>query len=163
MSATTKTIINIAISVIALLVFVILYGVELADAWKQVLAPDDPTRVKLATFAVGAAGLVAAVVATALALPVPPPPGVMETPLQLKRRQKSVGGFVKRLGDSIAGTFDDKKWKELLATVYVIAYLLISAVSIFTWIFQDASDLIKAQALTSFGLLTAAAKSYLTE
>jgi len=166
-----RVIISIVLSATALLLFVVLYSIELRKAWRHATTAADPINDKLSYVATAVAGLVAAIVATALSLPVPQPPVDQEpgthgsatsatTTTSPGKSRPTL--MVLALGNTIAGRTATQTWKEGLAIAYAIAYILIGAAAIVTWVVRDPSSLIKTQALTFFGLLIAAAKSFLS-
>ncbi len=151
LSATARLIISIAVSMVALVLFVALFGIAIYDVWKPGSTPSD-TFVSLAT---AVAGVVAAIVAMALAVPLP-------SGADSLARSNDPQMFITRLGNVIGGTPDPKRWKNALALLYVGSYIVVGVAAIITYLHDEKAALVKTDALTFFGVMLAVVKSFLT-
>lgn len=151
-----KKLISILLSVAAIALFVVLYGLEIIKAWQKLSSPGDPINTPSAYIATAVAGLVVAIIATALGVPVPDPPPA---------RESRTRRMVKRLGDAVAGTREPADWKRLLTAAFIVGYMVIGFAAIITWAVKSeyASSLIKTQALTWLGLMLAVVRSFLSD
>lgn len=166
MTDSAKVAINVVISCAALLTFIVLYLIEIWRAWKGSTSPSDPINDRVAYLATAVSGLVAAIVATALSLPVPtsrPSDEGQNPPSETEAAPEPsvLSMYISELGDAVAGDSAEKKWKDRLALAYVIVYVIIGLATMITWVVRDASSLIKTQALTFVGLMLAAARLFL--
>jgi hypothetical protein len=151
-----KELASIAFSVIALCLFFVLNGMAVKDAWKKSTPEADAIASARGAWATTTAGLVAAIVATALGLP---SPGDRKDGSRTRTEF-----FLRRLATSITTSSDGDKWKLRLAIAYVVVYILVGTAALAIMIFREeyASSVVRALALTFGGVMIAAAKAFLT-
>jgi hypothetical protein len=147
------------VSIIAILVFVFMYGAALVETWAAV----DQAPVFGGAFqyiATALCGLVGGITAKGLGQPYTPITGATI------QEEKTRSVFFKRMIalSSMVSPFDSQKTRTWIASLYILVFVLFGLGAAITWAFRETvtPEMVKNLAMISIGLIIPSLQSFLT-